>query len=80
MSIKYIKENLKKFDHDNLISFLFDIVIHGGIDNVYDFDDSIEYGAHIDKVIKACEKFEKIELTVIGSGRQKLEKISQKPL
>ena len=43
MSIKYIKENLKKFDHDNLISFLFDIVIHGGIDNVYDFDDSIEY-------------------------------------
>ena len=36
MSIKYIKENLKKFDHDNLISFLFDIVIRGGIDNVYD--------------------------------------------
>ena len=35
---------------------------------------------NIDKVIKACEKFEKIELTVIGSGRQKLEKISQKPI
>ena len=43
MSIKYIKENLKKFDHDNLISFLFDIVIRGGIDNVYDFDANKEY-------------------------------------
>jgi hypothetical protein len=43
VSIKYIKENLKKFDHDNLISFLFDIVIRGGIDNVYDFDETKEY-------------------------------------
>ena len=35
---------------------------------------------NIDKVIKACEKFDNIELTVIGSGRQKLEKISSKPI
>ena len=35
---------------------------------------------NIDKVIKACEKFENIELTVIGSGSQKLEKISDKPI
>ena len=44
MSIKYIKDNLKKFDHDNLISFLFDIVIRGGLDNVEDFDANKEYG------------------------------------
>ena len=43
MSIKYIKDNLKKFDHDNLISFLFDIVIRGGLDNVEDFDVNKEY-------------------------------------
>lgn len=43
MSIKYIKENLKKFDHDNLISFLFDIVIRGGIDNIDDYDNTKEY-------------------------------------
>ena len=43
MSIKYIKENLKKFDHDNLISFLFDIVIRGGLDNIYDYDVNKEY-------------------------------------
>ena len=35
---------------------------------------------NINKVIKACEKFENVELTVIGSGKQKLEKISQKPI
>ena len=35
---------------------------------------------NIDKVIKACDKFENIELTVIGSGKQKLEKISDKPI
>ena len=35
---------------------------------------------NIDKVIKASEKFENIELTVIGSGSQKLEKISDKPI
>lgn len=34
---------------------------------------------NIDKVIKACEKFDNIELTIIGSGPQKLEKISKKP-
>ncbi len=33
---------------------------------------------NIDKVIKACEKFENLELTVIGSGKQKLEKLSEK--
>ena len=35
---------------------------------------------NIDKVIKACEKFENIELTVIGSGKEykKLKKISDK--
>ena len=43
MSIKYIKENIKKFDHDNLISFLFDIVIRGGLDNVEDFDETKSY-------------------------------------
>ena len=43
MSIKYIKENLKKFDHDNLISFLFDIVVRGGLDNVDDYDKDKEY-------------------------------------
>ena len=35
---------------------------------------------NIDKVIKACDKFENIELTVIGSGPQKLEKLSQKAI
>lgn len=35
---------------------------------------------NIDKVIKACERFYNIELTVIGSGKQKLEKISDKPI
>ena len=49
MSIKYIKDNLKKFDHDNLISFLFDIVIRGGLDNVEDFDVNKEYNIN-DKV------------------------------
>ena len=43
MSIKYIKENLNKFDHDNLISFLFDIVIRGGLDEVEDFNNEKEY-------------------------------------
>ena len=35
---------------------------------------------NIDKVIKACDKFENVELTVIGAGKQKLEKLSSKPL
>ena len=43
MSIKFIKENIKKFDHDNLISFLFDIVIRGGLENVEDFDTTKSY-------------------------------------
>lgn len=43
MSINYIKENLKKLDHDNLISFLFDIIVRGGIDDVEDFDETKEY-------------------------------------
>ncbi len=34
---------------------------------------------NIDKVIKACEKFENIELTVIGAGKQNLKKISNQP-
>ncbi len=33
---------------------------------------------NIDKVIRACEKFENVELTVIGSGKQKLEKLSKR--
>lgn len=43
MSINYIKENLKKIDHDNLIAFLFDLVIRGGLDNVEDYDMTKEY-------------------------------------
>lgn len=43
MSINYIKENLKKFDHDNLISFLFDIIVRGGLDEVEDFNPEKEY-------------------------------------
>lgn len=33
---------------------------------------------HIDKVIKACENIERIELTVIGDGKQNLQKLSDK--
>ncbi len=37
---------------------------------------------NIDKVIEACDKFENIDLTVIGSGKleKKLKKISKKPI
>lgn len=35
---------------------------------------------NIDKVIKACERFDNIELTVIGSGKQNLKKLSLKPI
>ena len=38
LSINYFKENLKKFDHDNLVSFLFDIVLRVNIDEVEDYD------------------------------------------
>ena len=34
---------------------------------------------NIDKVIKACDKFENIDLTVIGDGKENLKKISDKP-
>ena len=43
MSINYIKQNLDKFDDDNLISFLFDIITIGGLDSVEDFDDTKIY-------------------------------------
>lgn len=43
MSINYIKENLKKIDHDNLISFLFDVIIRGGLEDIEDFDDKKQY-------------------------------------
>lgn len=38
MSIEFIKQSLKKFDKDNLIYFLFDIITCGGIDTIEDFD------------------------------------------
>lgn len=43
MSINYFKENLKKFDHDNLISFLFDIVLRVDINEIEDYDKNKEY-------------------------------------
>lgn len=43
MSIEFIKQNLKKFDKDNLIYFLFDIITCGGIDSIEDFDDEKSY-------------------------------------
>lgn len=44
MSIGYIKKNLEKFDRDNLISFLFDIITCGaGLDSVQDFDPAKVY-------------------------------------
>lgn len=43
MSINYFKENLKKFDHDNLIAFLFDIVLRVDINEVVDFDINEQY-------------------------------------
>ena len=35
---------------------------------------------NIDKVITACEKMDNIELTVIGSGKERLEKLSSKAI
>ena len=35
---------------------------------------------NIDKVILACDKFDNIELTVIGSGKENLKNLSQKPI
>lgn len=43
MSINYFKENLKKFDHDNLIAFLFDIVLRVDINEIEDFNKAKEY-------------------------------------
>lgn len=43
MSIEYIKKNLAKFDKDNLVSFLFDIITCGGLDTVEDFDSGKSY-------------------------------------
>lgn len=43
MSINYFKENLKKLDHDNLISFLFDIILRVNINEIEDFDVNKEY-------------------------------------
>lgn len=43
MTIDFIKKNLAKFDKDNLISFLFDIITCGGLDTVEDFDPSKSY-------------------------------------
>lgn len=46
MSINYFRENLKKFDHDNLISFLFDILLRINIDEIEDFDINKEYNMY----------------------------------
>lgn len=46
MSINYFKENIKKFDHDNLIPFLFDIFLRVNIDEVEDFDPTKKYHLH----------------------------------
>ena len=54
-SIRYIKEKLKKFDHDNLIAFLFDLVIRGGLDNIEDYDVEKEYHMN-EKVYMKDEK------------------------
>ena len=43
MSIEFIKQNLKKFDKDNLIYFLFDIITCGGIDSIEDFNAEKSY-------------------------------------
>lgn len=71
MSIRYIKENLKKFDHDNLIAFLFDLVIRGGIDNIEDFDVEKEYHLN-DKIymkdIKGVHHIYKCEVDVATKG------------
>ena len=46
VSINYFKQNLKKFDHDNLIPFLFDILLRVNIDEIEDFDPTKEYQLH----------------------------------
>ena len=43
VSIEYFKRNLKKFDHDNLIAFLFDIILRVDINEVTDFDKTVQY-------------------------------------
>lgn len=49
MSINYFKENLKKFDPDNLVSFLFDIVLRIDLDEIEDYDATKQYYLH-DKI------------------------------
>jgi hypothetical protein len=46
VSIEYFKKNLKKFDHDNLIAFLFDIVLRVDINEVVDYDNAVQYHLH----------------------------------
>lgn len=46
MSINYFKENLKKFDHDNIVAFLFDILLRVNIDEVEDYEIDKEYHLH----------------------------------
>ena len=46
VSIEYFKKNLKKFDHDNLIAFLFDIVLRVDINEVVDYDENVQYHLH----------------------------------
>ena len=43
LSIEYIKQNLNKFDKDNLLTFIFDIITCGSLDEVEDFDASKSY-------------------------------------
>lgn len=43
MSLNYFKENLKKFDHDNIIQFLFDLILRVDLDEVEDFDKTKQY-------------------------------------
>ena len=52
MSINYFKENLKKFDHDNLVAFLFDIMLRVNIDEVEDYEIDKEYHLHQKVYIK----------------------------
>lgn len=43
MGINYIKQNLNKFDNDNLINFIFDIITCGTLDSIEDFDETKVY-------------------------------------
>jgi hypothetical protein len=72
MSIIYIKENIKKFDHDNLISFLLHIVIRGGLDYVEDFDETktyYEYEKVYYKDVKGVHHIYKCVVEIATLGR-----------